>query len=75
MRGKMITDKKLKESIKDDARKYGCDLDGDVVGFNGKYYYVNILEDKVYEMDYTPEGKSRMMSIYAEIGGYINECE
>lgn len=39
--------KDLKKKVIEEARKCGADMDGDIVTFDGKAYYVNIVKDKV----------------------------
>lgn len=45
----MIT-KKLRDEIIVEAKKLGCDWDGDIIVFKGKYYYVDILNHRVREL-------------------------
>lgn len=50
--GVRIEEKPLKEKILAQARMLGCDLDGDCVDYCGVTFYVNILENKVFEFEY-----------------------
>lgn len=47
--GVRIEEMTLKEEILAQARMLGCDLDGDCVEYCGVTFYVNILENKVFE--------------------------
>ena len=45
----MIDGKTIKEVI-DYARNMDCDLDGDIITYKGKKYYVHIFKDIVKEI-------------------------
>lgn len=49
---KEVTNKRLKAVLVRLLKELGGDIDGDVLNYEGKYYYVNVLEDKVYQMKY-----------------------
>lgn len=43
-------EEKLKNAIKKRACKRHCDMDGDFVRYDGKLYYVHLLDNEVVEM-------------------------
>lgn len=45
----MIT-KKTRDDIIDQAKKLGCDWDGDVIVYKGQWYYVDILNHRVTKL-------------------------
>lgn len=50
---KEVTNKRLKADLVRLLKELGGDIDGDVLNYEGEYYYVNVLEDKVYQMKYS----------------------
>ena len=42
-----VTDKKLKEAILHKARRCGCDIDGDIISYEGNRYIVYLYTNTV----------------------------
>lgn len=42
-----VTDKKLKEAILHEARRCGCDIDGDIISYEGNRYIVYLYTNTV----------------------------
>ena len=42
-----VTDKKLKEAILHEARRFGCDIDGDIISYEGNRYIVYLYTNTV----------------------------
>ena len=42
-----VTDRKLKEAILDKARRCGCDIDGDIISYEGNRYIVYLYTNTV----------------------------
>ena len=42
-----VTDRKLKEAILHEARRCGCDIDGDIISYEGNRYIVYLYTNTV----------------------------